>query len=45
MSDPIRSFPRSSTFKVLSEEQERAMHDHCLQVLERTGVSSTNRTC
>ena len=42
MSAPIRSFPRSSTFKVLTEDQERTMHERCLQVLERTGVSTTN---
>jgi trimethylamine:corrinoid methyltransferase-like protein len=42
MSDAIRSFPRSSSFKVLTEEQERMVHERCLQVLERTGVSTTN---
>lgn len=38
----IRSYPRTSTFKVLTPEQERAVHDRCLRVLERTGVSTTN---
>src|ERR1044072_2221060 len=43
MSDAIRSFSRNSTFKLLSPEQERKIHDSCLRVLEQTGVSTTNK--
>ena len=42
MSDLIRSYPRSSSFAILTPDQERALHERCLQVLERTGVSTTN---
>ena len=43
MSDAIRSYSRSSSYKVLTPEQERRVHESCLQVLERTGVSTTNK--
>ena len=42
MSDAIRSFSRTSTYKILSPEQEKKIHESCLQVLEQTGVSTTN---
>jgi trimethylamine--corrinoid protein Co-methyltransferase len=38
----IRSYPRTSTFKILTPEQERAVHQHSLDVLQRVGVSTTN---
>jgi trimethylamine--corrinoid protein Co-methyltransferase len=38
----IRSYPRTSTYRVLTEEQEQAVHQHVLDVLERVGVSTTN---
>ena len=43
MSDAIRSYARNSTFKILSREQEKKIHESCLQVLEQTGVSTTNK--
>ena len=43
MSDAIRSYSRTSTFKILSPEQEKKIHGSCLQVLEQTGVSTTNK--
>lgn len=43
MSDAIRSYARSSAFKILTPEQEKKIHGSCLQVLERTGVSTTNK--
>lgn len=42
MSDAIRSYARNSTFKILSPEQEKKIHESCLLVLEQTGVSTTN---
>jgi len=43
MSDAIRSYSSNSTFKILSPEQEKKIHESCLQVLEQTGVSTTNK--
>src|SRR4029078_8755100 len=43
MSEAIRSYARNSTFKILSPEQEKKIHESCLQVLEQTGVSTTNK--
>jgi trimethylamine:corrinoid methyltransferase-like protein len=43
MSDAIRSYARNSAFKILSPEQEKKIHESCLQVLEQTGVSTTNK--
>jgi trimethylamine--corrinoid protein Co-methyltransferase len=43
MSDTIRSYSRTSTFKLLSPEQEKKVHESCLRILERTGVSTTNK--
>ena len=42
MSDLIRSYARRSPFTVLTAEQEDALHRAALDVLERTGVSTTN---
>ena len=42
MAREIRSYARTSSFTVLTPEQERAIHEHALAVLERVGVSTTN---
>jgi trimethylamine--corrinoid protein Co-methyltransferase len=42
MAREIQSYSRRSTYTVLTPEQERALHDRCLQVLDRVGVSTTN---
>lgn len=39
---PIRSYSRTSAFTLLSPDQEKAIHQACLDVLEHTGVSTTN---
>ena len=42
MSDVLRSYARTSTFRLLTDDQEKAVHQACLDVLEQTGVSTTN---
>ncbi|MGE5226233.1 MAG: trimethylamine methyltransferase family protein [Planctomycetaceae bacterium] len=42
MTQEIRSYARTSTYRVLTPEQERAVHEHALAVLDRVGVSTTN---
>ena len=42
MSDVLRSYARTSTFRLLTDDQEKAVHQACLDVLEHTGVSTTN---
>jgi len=43
MADAIRSYSRKSAFKLLTPEQEKKIHESCLEVLEHTGVSTTNK--
>ncbi|MGZ4150005.1 MAG: trimethylamine methyltransferase family protein, partial [Actinomycetota bacterium] len=42
MTREIRSYARTSTYSVLTPDQERAVHEHALAVLDRVGVSTTN---
>jgi trimethylamine--corrinoid protein Co-methyltransferase len=42
MTGEIRSYARTSTYRVLTPEQERSVHEHALAVLDRAGVSTTN---
>ena len=43
MAREIRSYPRTPFLQVLTPEQERAVHQHSLEVLQRVGVTTTNR--
>jgi trimethylamine---corrinoid protein Co-methyltransferase len=38
----IRSYPRTGAFRILTGEQERAVHQHTLDVLDRVGVTTTS---
>ncbi len=42
MAREIRSYARTSRYTVLTPDQERAVHEHALAVLDRVGVSTTN---
>ena len=43
MARQLRSYAKTSTLKILTPEHERAVHEKCLQVLERVGVTTTNQ--